>query len=130
MPLCSKCGKPIEFIAMSNGKKMPVDAEMIYVRKDPEGPVQIIEVIGMFGHQFNATYAEKGAAGTIKVHQSHWGNCASGITRTAKLSQEEWRKRMDARRPTRKAKPSTHHPHYDPGKKSEPKTKMEQIALF
>jgi hypothetical protein len=128
--LCKKCGKPIEFIEMSNGKKMPVDAQMVYVREDPDGMVQVVKAIGRYGHQFNAVYANPGAPGTQKLHQTHWPNCAQGITRTAKLSQTEWRKRQDERRPARPTKSSTHHPHYDPHKKMEQKPKLEQIALF
>lgn len=128
MPRCGKCGKPIDFIPMENGKKMPVDAQMVYVRKDPEGLVKAIEVIGLTGRTFNANYATKGAPGTIKAFQTHWPNCAEGITRTAKLSQTEWRKRQEGARPTRNTKASKHHPHYDPYKKPEPKP--EQIALF
>ena len=101
---------------------------MVYVRKDPDGLVKAIEVIGLSGRTFNAVYATKGAPGTIKAFQTHWPNCAEGITRTAKLSQTDWRKRQEGNRPTRVAKSSNHHPHFIQDKKPEPK--QEQIALF
>jgi len=128
--LCKKCGKPIEFIEMSNKKKMPVDAEKVYLREDPDGLVQAIKVIGRYGHQFSAIYAKQGAPGTVKEYQTHWPNCVQGMTRTAKLSQAEWRKRQGEQRPARPTKSSTHHPHYDPYKKREQKPQQEQIALF
>ena len=130
MPQCGKCGKPIEFIKMANGKKMPVDAQMVYLRKDPEGLVKAVEVIGMAGRPFNAEYAAPGAPGTIKAFQTHWPNCMQGVTRTTKLSQADWRKRKDEMRTSRPTKSSTHHPHYDPHKKKDQAQKMEQIALF
>jgi len=128
--LCKKCGKQIEFIEMSNGKKMPVDAQKVYVREDPDGLVQAIKVIGRYGHQFNAIYANQGAPGTVKEYQTHWPNCADGITRTAKLSQMEWRKRQNETRPARATKSSTHHPHGDALRKKEQPPIDKQIALF
>lgn len=128
MPVCGKCGKPIEFILMENGKKMPVDSQKVYVRKDPDGLVKAVEVIWQTGHAFNAYYTTKGAPGAIKAFQTHWPNCAEGITRTAKLSQAEWRKRQEGNRPARVTKSSQNHPHFAHEKKPEPK--QEQIALF
>lgn len=128
--ICKKCGKPIEFIEMSNGKKMPVDAQKAYLREDPDGLVQAVKVIGRYGHLFSAVYANQGAPGTVKEYQTHWPNCMQGVTRTAKLSQEEWRKRQGESRPTRITKGTTHHPHYNPHHKPEHKPQTEQIALF
>lgn len=124
---CKKCGKPIEFILMRNGKKMPVDAEKTYLRADVNGPIKGVMPNGRL---FDAVFSAPNQPGAVKAFMTHWPNCAKGITRGAKMTQDEWRKRQDEQKQARLQKSHINHPHGNPYAPKPPEKKSEQIALF
>lgn len=124
---CTKCGKPIEFIRMKNDKLMPVDAEMAYLREAENG---MIKAVMPNGRTFDAFFAQPGQPGTVKAYVTHWPNCVKGMTRSAKLTQSEYRKRQEETKRCRILQ--TRHPHGEPSntKQDDKNGKPEQLVLF
>ncbi len=128
--LCTKCGKPIEFIVLDSKARMPVDAKKVYVRADPKGQVKAVTVIGLVGKMFDAVFAEMGEPGAIKAFVTHWPNCVNGSTRTPRVSQSEYRKKQETDRGTRGAASCKFHPHKVAIASHDSVHKKEQITLF
>ena len=128
--LCTKCGKPIEFIVLESKARMPVDAKKVYVRADPNGQVKAIIVIGLTGRMFDAVFAEMDEPGAIKAFVTHWPNCVIGSTRTPRVSQSEYRKQQATDRGTRGAASSKVHPHKAQIANHAGASKQEPITLF
>lgn len=71
MPKCKVCGADIRWEYTADGKEMPVDAKMTYVRPG-NGDTTILDDRGRIVKGERVVYP---AAHTVQGHVPHWGTC-------------------------------------------------------
>lgn len=118
---CRVCGRPVVFIKLPSGKKMPCDAQAVRYRNDVSGTV----FYGPDGcAEKGIESADPGARLRIG-YRPHWANCPGGRPGYRKWSAKaaEDRRRNGAAANRRdSAEPA--------GQGKDAKPKYEQLALF
>lgn len=74
---CRSCGKPIRFIEMRSGKKMPVDPDLIAYADAKDGDVLVTEQ----GNTYKVNLANR--LPNVKGYVSHFATCPQA---------DDWRK--------------------------------------
>ena len=75
--VCRGCGKPVIWIRTTAGRKMPVDAEGVWIRLDPDGD-SFVTADGniTFGKKIGDAW--EGEEKTALVFESHFATCPVG----------------------------------------------------
>ena len=73
--LCKGCGKPIRWIKTVEGKKMPVDAEPVWVMPDPDGKIYIRKNGGIIKGLIIGDACDTPDRKPAEAYVSHFATC-------------------------------------------------------
>ena len=77
--VCRGCGKPVIWIRTKQGRKMPVDAEGVWILLDPKGD-SFVTADGTitFGRKIGDAWDDDPDANAVLVFESHFATCPVG----------------------------------------------------
>ena len=76
---CSGCGAEVIWIRTAAGKKMPVDADPVWVIQAPGGKTyMLLDGRCVFGKKVGDAWDDDPDANVIEAHESHFATCPVG----------------------------------------------------
>lgn len=127
--MCTRCGKPIQFIRATDGSTMTVDALLAYVVPSDYAPLTVITPSGC---KFRARIATIDDTKTLKAYLPHGANCKAHTSKHMVAAREEYDRRqkavIDAKQAFQAKQYADAHKIERP--KREPQEQVEQMSLY